>query len=294
MGAEYPPRLRDLSRPPSAVYVTGELPRGPAVAIVGTRTPSAEGALFAFTLARDLAAEGVVVMSGGAAGIDTAAHRGALDARSGPGTVVVAPSSFDHPYPVANGRLFEQIVEQGGAHLATRSERARPQLHHFFERNAVLAALVDALVVVETRFRGGARNAAKAARRLRRPVLVVPGAPWVPNAGGCLLELKAGATVVTGADDVLRALGLPSRQASRAACRAADQPVSSAVRPLVSDADPERGAVLQVLGIGPQYPDELCLRAGLPAPVLQALLLTLTLEGIVVSEPSGRVCLANY
>jgi DNA processing protein len=230
-------------------------------------------------------------MSGGADGIDTAAHRGALDARAGAGTVVVAPSSFDQPYPAKNGPLFREIVERGGAHLATRGAGAPPQLHHFFERNAVLVALVDALVVVETRFRGGARNAAKAARRLQRPVLVVPGAPWVATAGGCILELKAGASVVSTAADVLRALGLP---VGRHAAAGPDPAAGSLPRGPGLGADPERAALLQVLENGPQYPDALCVQADLALPLVQALLLTLTLEGIVVSEPSGRVRLANY
>ena len=91
-GAEYPPRLRDLPDPPR-VWVTGELPRAQSVAIVGTRRPSAEGRTFARSLSASLASEGVIILSGGAEGIDAAAHEGALDARGV--TVVVAPSAFD-------------------------------------------------------------------------------------------------------------------------------------------------------------------------------------------------------
>ncbi|HEY2370699.1 MAG TPA: DNA-processing protein DprA, partial [Polyangiaceae bacterium] len=96
-GAGLPVRLRELAQPPSVVYVHGEIPTDGAaatVAIVGTRRPTAEGATFAYELARDLAEQGVVIVSGGAVGIDTQAHRGALAA--GGRTVVVAPSSFDH------------------------------------------------------------------------------------------------------------------------------------------------------------------------------------------------------
>lgn len=274
--------------PPEQVFVVGELPRGPAVAIVGTRTPTREGARFARQLASDLAREGIVVLSGGADGIDTEAHRGALDVRGI--TVVVAPSSFDCPYPDTNAALFEEIVANGGAFLSEYEVGVTALRHQFFARNALLAALADALVVVETRFRGGARNAAKAARMLGRPVLAVPASPWNPVGAGCILELKAGACIASSARDVLAAIGLrsPATQPVSLGRPAGRPPRAPFGRP-----DPEREAVLELLSVGPLWPDEICRGAGLPAHRLQALLLTLTLESVVVSEPSGRVSLVN-
>ena len=289
-GAEYPPRLRDLVDPPEAVYVVGELPRGPSVGIVGTRDPTPEAERFATELSRGLTEEGVTVFSGGALGIDTAAHRGALDA-GGP-TVVVAPSSFDRPFPSEHESLFREIVDAGGAFLTTYPPGTIAHLHHFFERNALLVALVDALVVVETRFRGGARNAAKAARDLGRPLLVVPGAPWNPRAAGCLLEIKNGATLVSSIDDVLIMLGVYPNAESRGAGQ--KRPTGLVLPEVAGTAsDPDLAAVVGVLENGAANPDEICAATGLGVARVQALLLTLTLERILVSEPSGRVSLLN-
>jgi DNA processing protein len=305
-GAKYPARLRDLPKPPDVVFVAGELPHAPSVAIVGTRTPSDAAVVFARKLARDLAREGVAVISGGAKGIDTAAHQGALDADGA--TVVVGPSSFDRPYPDTNEALFAQIVGRGGAFLSEYDAGVTAQRHHFFARNSLLAAMADALVVVETRVRGGARNAAKAARELGRPVLAVPAAPWSPTGGGCILELKAGARVASSARDVLdaialRPLGRPETEdldAGQTGTRVPaprdpprSRPVGRGVQVLLELPDPERAAVVALLSVGPLWPDEICRNLSLPAHRLQALLLTLTLESVVVCEPSGRVSLVN-
>ena len=290
-GAQLPPRLRDLEEPPSTVYVAGELPRTRAVAIVGTRSPSPEGVEFARRLASELAEHGVTVLSGGATGIDTAAHTGALDARGA--TVVVAPSSYDHPYPAENADLFARILAEGGAYLSEYEHSVKPARPSFFRRNAFLAALSDALVVVETRFRGGARNAAATARRLGRPVLAVPAAPWTTTGGGCILELKAGARVAASVTDVLEAigepLGVPRLESAQGALpfparRQAPDPGAGLL-------PPDGHAVVELLSVGPLWPDEICRELGLPAQRVQELLLTLTLDDVVVSEPSGRVAL---
>jgi DNA processing protein len=272
------------------VYVVGALPRGLSVGIVGTRDPTEEGREFAFKLARDLAEAGVAVVSGGAAGIDTAAHRGALAGKGS--TVVVAPSSFDRPFPEWNADLFRDVVTNGGAFLTTHPAGTPARRHHFFPRNAVLVALARALVVVETRPRGGARNAAKAARDLGRRLLVVPGAPWNHRALGCILELQNGAEPVASAKDVLQVLGVP------APLKLTNGPVSDGFQPKQlelagSVSDPDREALLSILKNGPLDPDAICRATALPAARVQALLLTLTLERILVSQPSGRIALAS-
>ena len=115
-GSSLPGRLADLAAPPERLFLRGELPRGPAVAIVGTRYPSARAKMYARTLAKELARAGVAVISGGAKGIDSAAHLGALAV--GGATVVVAPAGFKRPFPEKNAALFAQVVEQGGAYLS--------------------------------------------------------------------------------------------------------------------------------------------------------------------------------
>ena len=158
-GSALPGRLADLEKPPERLYLRGELPRGPTVAIVGTRHSTREYEGYARTLARDLAEAGIAVLSGGAKGIDTQAHWGALDA--GGVTVVVAPAGFDRPFPAKNAELFRRVVDGGGAYLSLVDAGTPATSGIFFRRNECLVALAHVVVVVEARFRGGALNSAK-------------------------------------------------------------------------------------------------------------------------------------
>jgi DNA processing protein len=203
-GAALPPRLSDLKRPPNKLYLRGELPRGPAVAIVGTRHPTQRGRQFARDLAAELAARGVAVLSGGATGIDTEAHAGALAADGC--TVVVAAAGFDRPFPSQNAELYRTIVEAGGAYLSLVGASVAARRFRFLVRNGVLAALAHVVIVVQAPLQSGARNAAAHARRLGRPLLVVPGAPWSEAGAGCAEELRLGARPLTSANQVLDVL----------------------------------------------------------------------------------------
>jgi DNA processing protein len=174
------------------------------VAIVGTRRPTSDGRVFAAQLAADLARRGVAILSGGAEGIDAAAHRGALAAEGR--TVVVGPSSFDQPFPSEHRELFSAIVDAGGAYVSRYRDGVVPRRAQFFARNAILVAMAHVVVVVETPIRGGARNAAKWARGLGRPLLVAPGTPWCTVHAGSIAELRAGAEILTSARDVAKKL----------------------------------------------------------------------------------------
>lgn len=281
-----PLRLRDLARVPERVYLRGELPRGPMVALVGTRHPSKPAAEFAHQLSRELSAAGVTVASGGAEGIDTEAHRGALEA--GVPTVVVAPAGFERPFPEKNAELFERIVASGGAYLSLVPDEVPATRGAFFRRNGCLVALAHVLVVVEAGYRSGARNAAAQARHLGRSVLVVPAAPWNARGQGCLAELRGGARLCERAGDVLVELERESlhaiprlppetpRQAAFCFDSAAPEPGE----------EPER-AVLAALDRGARHLDDVCRLTGLRAERAQALLLTLELRGVLVAGPDG-------
>ena len=299
-GAQLPPRLLDLPSPPPVLYVRGELPRGASVSIVGTRHPSAAGRAYARTLARVLAAEGVAVFSGGAFGIDAAAHRGALDA--GGITVVVAPSGWQRPSPKEHWRLYRRAVKTGGAYVSLVPSSAPAIPANYFPRNAVLAALAHVVVVVEAPFRSGARNAARSARELGRPLFVCAAPPWHESGHGCTLEVRLGARPLLSPKDILRQLAeqrahpVPSSGARAPAAshqlrfdaafeQAPDKPCVSALSP--------KQVLLETLRMGPAYPDELCERTGLCPQALQELLLTLRLDGVLVSHASGRVTLVT-
>jgi DNA protecting protein DprA len=162
-GVALPHELRELPAPPARMFVRGQIPRGPRIAVVGTREPSPDAEAYARQLAFDLARAGVAVVSGGALGIDAAAHAGALEA--GGLSMIVAPSSLEHPYPAEHGQLFEAIVGAGGAHVSPFATGALPRRHQFFLRNACLVALSHALVMVEAPRRRGARPAGRGGGR---------------------------------------------------------------------------------------------------------------------------------
>jgi len=292
-GSALPVRILDLPRPPSKLFVRGELPRGPAVAIVGTRKPTEPAREFARELAGELARAGVAVLSGGAEGIDTDAHVGAL-AQQGI-TVVVAPAGFHKPFPAENAALFREIVERGGAYLSLVGDDVAPRRGAFFRRNACLVALAHALVVVEAPFRSGARNAAATARKLGRLLFVVPHAPWNPTGQGCLLELKRGARVLESYKDVLRALADAHLHALGRAHDAmpfqaslpfpGDEPRPSGPRDEAAELD----EVLAAVRNGAHHADAIGARTGLGVGLIQHRLLTLSLGGVLVLDPAGRI-----
>jgi len=305
-GSELPPRLNDLTKPPDSLYLHGALPRGASVAIVGTRRATEPSLKFTRALAAELCALGISVYSGGAEGIDTAAHEGALEASGA--TVVVAPAGFDRPFPERNAGLFGRIVQEGGAYLSLVPDSKPATTPSFFHRNAVLVALAHVVVMVEADFRSGARNAVARARRLSRPVLVVPHAPWQPMGRGCLLELQNGARVCDGVRSVLRALTevgclVPPdtkhcTQMQLFADSVTDpepsQPVSSSSMEEQGEEGlaPEELVLLRVRK-GDCDIDQLAASTGLPVNLLQQLLLTLRLRGVLVSGPTGRLAISK-
>ena len=289
-GSALPGRLMDLEAPPDRLFLRGELPRGPAVAIVGTRHPSKAYARYAHRLARELAEAGVAVLSGGAKGIDTEAHRGALAA--GGVTVVVAPAGFERPYPAQNAQLFRQVVASGGAYLSLPEPNCPATSGIFFARNACLVALAHLVVVVESPIRSGARNAAAHARRLGRPLFVVPAAPWHSKGRGCLAELRLGAQVLISVKDLLKALREQNLHAVGPTSQAwpGPRPQQESLNfPETSPRGTARVAVLGAVQRGAGSSDEICLATGLSAGRVSELILTLRLEGVLVTDPSGRL-----
>jgi DNA processing protein len=197
--------------PPVALWV-----RGPArldeladrsVAIVGSRASTAYGEHVAGELGHQLGERGWTVVSGGAFGIDAAAHRGALAAEAP--TMAVLACGVDRPYPAAHGALFTRIAETGLL-VSEWPPGCAPLRHRFLVRNRLIAALTRGTVVVEAAARSGAQATAKRARRLGREVLVVPGPVTSAMSVGChelLRDTEAGARLVASADHVIEAVG---------------------------------------------------------------------------------------
>ncbi|HTQ07161.1 MAG TPA: DNA-processing protein DprA [Polyangiaceae bacterium] len=280
--------LQDLPEPPAELHLIGELPRGPTVAIVGTRHPSAAALDFGKLLARQLARAGIIILSGGAEGIDTGAHLGALEGEGR--TVVVAPAGYERPFPPQNVPLFSKIIEAGGAYLSLLPPHEPAPRSGFFARNACLVALAHAVVVVEAPVRSGARNAAAWARRLGRPLLAVPSAPWISTGAGCILEIRLGARLCASSRDVLRTLEeslvIPASPSdpdgdSEAPARQVELPFEA----LSAEREVER--VARAVGAGARHLDAVCAASGLAPAAVQRHILTLTLEGVLVADPAG-------
>jgi DNA processing protein len=190
------------------LYVTGEIGAlaAPTVAVVGTRAPSEAGRRLARKLAADLGAAGICVISGLALGIDGAAHEGALAV--GAPTIGVLGGGHDHFFPARNRELAARMIAVGGAVVSPYAPHVPARPHQFLARNGVIAALADALVVVEAAARSGALNTASWAADRAIPVMVFPGDVDRPKVAGCLALLRDGALLVRGAADVLSELGL--------------------------------------------------------------------------------------
>jgi DNA processing protein len=204
-GDAFPRRLRSLDRAPERLFVRGRWHEAPrSVAIVGARAASGHGIAAARSIAEELAAGGAMIVSGGAVGIDAAAHRGALAA--GGSTVAVLGCGLDVAYPARNRPLFDDIVAAGGAVITPFPAGARPLKHHFVQRNHLIAALADAVIVIDSTLASGALHTAASAVALGRTLAAFPGTP------GCEALIAQGAAVVESAADVLAALaGSPRR-----------------------------------------------------------------------------------
>jgi len=309
-GAALPPGLRDLPEPPATVFVHGTVPRAPCIAIVGTRHPTSKARAFALKLAARLAERGVAIVSGGAEGIDAAAHEGALEV--GGITMVVGPSSFDRPFPAEHRELFARVVQQGGAYLSAYEANVRARHHQFLLRNSYLVALSQALIVVEAPFKSGARNAAHWAREIGRTCFVVPAVPWNPKGRGCILELQLGARALGSPEEVLRWLDqrqlhavatqephtagsvAPPLAARATSVKASRRPSRSHPKPELGTLhDPVLDAIVAALRGGCRHADEIGRAAALGAAAVSHGLLLLTLQGLVVQSPDGNVRLAD-
>jgi DNA processing protein len=264
----FPARLRAIHDPPPGLFVRGTAPLAllerPAVAVVGARACSGYGTTVASLLARELAAAGVVVVSGLARGVDAAAHRGALETGA---TVAVLGCGVDRDYPRAHAQLAGRVAAEGLV-LSEYGPGVEPAPWRFPARNRIVAGLADATVVVEARERSGALITADLALEEGREVFAVPGEITSHLSFGTNALLRLGATPVTGAGDVLEALGIePVEPERRSAASVPVEPRLASVHAAVVDA--------------PASVDVLVRRTGLAAPDVAAALTELELLGLV-------------
>lgn len=268
----FPARLRETADPPLVLVRQGDLdPDAPAVAIVGARRASAYGRRVAEDLAAGLASAGVVVVSGLAAGIDAAAHRGAL--RAGGRTVAVLATGIDRVYPAWNAGLAREIVASGAV-VTEFPLGTAPLPYHFPQRNRIVSGLALATVVVEAAEQSGSLITAQCALDQGREVFAVPGPLGSALQQGPHRLIREGATLVRSAEDVLREVAPALVSAVRTAA--------------VAGLSGEERRVLAVVTADGSSVDDVIRQAGVEASPALELLLALELRGLVRQEPGKR------
>ena len=277
----YPSLLRHVASPPAILFVRGDetlLDRS-AVAVVGTREPSSTAVSLTVRLARDVAAAGAVVVSGMARGIDTAAHRGALEAPAG-ATIAVLGTGVDVAYPPENEMLMECIA-QNGCVVSEQWLGTEAVAHAFPKRNRIISGLARGVVVVEGGIKSGALITARWALQQGREVGAVPGFPGDFRSAGPNQLLREGAFLVEGAPDVFgNVKGL--RNFTSAGVSKLERPKEEAGR-LDDDSHRVYGAIARDTDA-----DDIARTAGLDIERVQQALVRLEIEGLVVRGEGGR------
>jgi DNA processing protein len=277
----YPARLRRIDLPPPVLFLRGDLAaldRPSAVAVVGTRRPTAVGRATAARIADAVAGRGATIVSGLAFGVDAAAH--AATVRLGAPTVAVIGGGHERLYPASHRGLADAIVAAGGAVVSEFAPDTPPSRGTFPRRNRIISGLADATVVVEAGARSGALTTAAWALEQGRDLYIVPGRLDDPAVAGSLAFLReAGpeARVVAGIAELLEDLGLGGDVA----------PSSAAARIVRSGLGPAEAAAAAALVAGAATPDEIAAATGLPGASVLAVLTALEIRGLVV-EAFGR------
>ncbi len=268
--AEFPRRLLEIPDPPPLMYAAGDislLGRN-ALAIVGSRNATPQGAANAGAFARELSDCGFAIVSGLALGIDAAAHRGGLSGAGG--SIAVVGTGLDIVYPARNRELAHELAANGLL-LSEFSLGTRPLSANFPRRNRLISGLSCGVLVVEAALQSGSLITARYALEQGREVFAIPGSIHSPLSKGCHLLIKQGAKLVESAGDILEELGTAARPGAAQA----------------SDSS-ENSVLLAAMGYDPVDLDTLCERSGLTAESASAMLLTLELAGTIAKLPGGR------
>ena len=273
-GAGLPPALAAIPDPPRRLFCRGStqaLDR-PAVAVVGSRRCTRQGAEVAFALARDLAARGLNVVSGLAYGIDAAAHRGVLAAAGGECagvTLAVLGGGLGRIYPRVHERLAADIVAGGGALVTEHAVDDPPRKHHFPARNRIVSGLCLGVVIVEASDKSGSLITARMALEQGRDVMAVPSLVSSPLSSGCHRLIREGAALVECAQQVLEVLGLDAPPPSR-------------------KAPPEDPVLAQVQATGTSL-EAILAATGLPLEEVLRRLAELEVDGVVAAHGGGYI-----
>lgn len=282
--ADYPALLRQAPSPPALLFVAGDVDLlwHPQVAVVGSRRPSAGGVEHARRFARAFGRAGLAVTSGLAAGIDAAAHRGALDSFR---TVAVLGTGPDRAFPASHAGLLAQVAASGAV-VSEHPPGTAGQPTHFPSRNRIVAALSLGTLVVEAALRSGALITARLAAEAGREVFALPGSIDNPLARGCHRLIRQGAGLAETPEEVVEALApVAARlaEALRGRLAAADAAAPPGLFPPPAATDAGERRLLAAIGHDPVNLDQLCERTGLTVGPLSAMLLAMELNGKIIA-----------
>lgn len=284
----YPPQLSDINGAPPVLFVQGnpDALLSPQLAIVGSRNPTVDGKGNARQFARALAASGLTITSGMAAGIDSESHWAALKAGQ---TIAVLGCGSDVVYPKSNRDLHAAIEESSGCVISEFLPGTPPKREFFPRRNRLISGLSLGTLVIEAGVQSGSLITARLASEQGREVFALPGSIHNPMARGCHRLIKQGAKLIETTAEIIEDLQSMAQQqgaALRERIAAVDNPEQA---PNVTQSDdPEYAALLNHLGHDPVSVDTLAERSGLTAQSICSMLLIMELRGEVSSHPGGR------
>ena len=280
--SQYPPLLREISDPPVLLFVRGDAAvlTLPQFAMVGSRNATSSGCETARQFAIHLSDSGFCIVSGLAAGIDAAAHRGALD--SGNSTVAIFGTGPDQVYPARHVALADAISGRGVL-VSEFPPGTPPRRSQFPKRNRVISGMAVGTLVVEASLRSGALITAKLAAEQGREVFAIPGSIHNPTARGCHQLIRSGAKLVETAGDIIEELSGLLGELSQSVEQ--NKPVSAI--PSAHEVDPDYQRLLELMGWDPANVDTLVNRSGLTAEEVSSMLLILELDGRVEPLTGG-------
>ncbi len=278
--AGYPPLLKETANPPAVLFYKGALPDyEKTVAIVGARKATPYGIGAAKNMAEALARKGVVIVSGGARGIDTASHEGCM--AGGAPTVAVFACGLDVTYPPENRNLFLQIVETGGTLLSEYPPGTRPLGRQFPARNRIIAGMSRGVLVTEAAIRSGSLITADFALEEGRDVFAIPGSILWPMSQGTNHLIRNGAICTTAADDIL----------SEYDWEETEEGLTETTLPLLSS---EEEMVYRFCTMAATVSTEdILVQSGMTMPKLTMLLLSLAMKGFIVEAGPGLYAAAK-
>ena len=272
---DFPDCLKNIPKPPNQLYVLGDekILSEKSIAIIGSRVCTPEGAKIAEKFAKDLSKRGICIISGMAKGIDTAAHIGAL--KAGGKTIAVLGSGFKHIFPKENKKLFESIIENGGAVVSEYEENTKPEPKGFIQRNRIVSGLSMGVLIIEAKYRSGTAITADFARIQGKKIFCIPHSLEQKEGIGTNRQIKNGAKLVTSPQEIIEELDIKTEEIKE----------KKETKIEITNVQDEYMPVYKYITHEPINIDEICKKTKMEISKVNYILTMLELEGNVEQLP---------